>query len=96
MVKTNNITEVKLKKYFNITEKAFSIAKEAQENLNIEGARDDFLDMVKRYIDDAKHFKEKGEVVNSFAAVTYAHGWLDAGARIGLWDVNDSDLFTVD
>jgi len=95
MVK-DNITKDKLRKYFNITEKAFSAAKEALENLELEGARDDFLDMVKRYISDAKHFEEKGDVVNAFAAVTYAHGWLDAGARIGLWDVKDSRLFTVD
>ena len=34
--------------------------------------------------------------VNAFAALNYAHGWLDSGARIGLFDVKDSRLFTVD
>jgi hypothetical protein len=35
--------------------------------------------------------------VNAFAALNYAHGWLDAGARLGLFDVDhDSTLFTVD
>tara|TARA_Y100000310_G_C20670395_1_gene809950 strand:+ start:981 stop:1211 length:231 start_codon:yes stop_codon:yes gene_type:complete len=58
--------------------------------------REDFLDMIKRYIKDSKHFKEQGNIVNAFAALNYAHGWLDAGARLGLFDVHDSRLFTVD
>ncbi|MBD3304297.1 DUF357 domain-containing protein [Candidatus Woesearchaeota archaeon] len=55
------------------------------------------FDMAKRYFEDAKHFREKGDVVTAFAALNYAHGWLDAGARLGLFDVGrDSELFTVD
>ena len=55
------------------------------------------FDMAKRYFEDAKHFKEKGDIVTAFAALNYAHGWLDAGARLGLFDVDgDSELFTVD
>ena len=96
MVIEKEIKDFKLKKYFEITEKAFSVAKSAGENLNFEGAREDFLDMVERYISDAHHFENKGDFVNAFAAVSYAHGWLDAGARIGLWDVDDNKLFTVD
>jgi hypothetical protein len=35
--------------------------------------------------------------VTAFAALNYAHGWLDAGARLGLFDVGkDNVLFTVD
>lgn len=53
--------------------------------------------MAKRYFSDAQHFKEKGDIVTAFAALNYAHGWLDAGARLGLFDVgHDSELFTVD
>jgi len=53
--------------------------------------------MAKRYYSDAKHFRDKGDYVTAFAALNYAHGWLDAGARIGLFDVDhDSELFTVD
>jgi hypothetical protein len=54
------------------------------------------LDMASRYFSDAGHFEEKGDVVTAFAALNYAHGWLDAGARLGLFKVNDSTLFTVD
>ena len=93
----DKITSEKLEKYFKITQEAFEKAKSSNENIGIdENTRNDFLDMIKRYIDDAKHFHEKNDVVNAFAAVTYAHGWLDAGARIGIFDVKDSRLFTVD
>jgi len=90
------ITEEKLKKYFAITEEALEKARNSEQKINIEGAREDFIDMVERYIADARHFMKKGDWVNAFAALNYAHGWLDAGARIGIFDVHDSRLFTVD
>ena len=93
----NEVTNDKLEKYFSVTERALIKAKEAPENVEINDlTRAEFIDMVERYISDAKHFKDKGEIVNAFAALNYAHGWLDAGARIGLWDVSDSELFASD
>ncbi|MEK6840032.1 MAG: DUF357 domain-containing protein [Nanoarchaeota archaeon] len=87
----------KFTKYLQLTELALKKAQEAHENLDIhDGTRADFLDMIQRYVSDAKHFQEKGDIMTAFAAITYAHGWLDAGARIGLWDVKDNTLFTVD
>ena len=57
---------------------------------------DNFLDMAKRYHADALHFHEAGDFVNAFATVNYAHGWLDAGARLGVFDVGQDDvLFTL-
>jgi len=57
----------------------------------------DALDMAQRYHDDAKYFlAEKNDAVLAFAALNYAHGWLDAGARLELFLVTDSRLFTVD
>ena len=39
---------------------------------------------------------EKGNYVLAFGALNYAHGWLDAGARLGLFDVDEDDqLFTL-
>ena len=91
------ITDEKLKKYFDITGQAL---KKAKDNITKDGSKKDsaleFLDMAKRYYNDAKYFKEKDDYVNAFAALSYAHGWLDAGARIKLFDVHDSKLFTVD
>ena len=94
--KTNQITKEKLNRYFSVTERAFAMAKESGDRLNMPKEREDFLDMISRYISDAHHFEEKGDIVNAFAALNYAHGWLDSGARLGLFDVHDNELFTVD
>lgn len=92
------ITEQKLKKYFEVTGKALKKVKVSPpKGTHLYNAATDFLDMAKRYYEDAKHFEQKEDYVNAFAALNYAHGWLDAGARIGLFDVgHDSKLFTVD
>ena len=91
------VTKERLEKYEKITKEALALAKESG-NIHPQFAEDrkDFLDMIERYVKDAKHFEEQGDVVNAFAALNYAHGWLDAGARLGLFDVHDSRLFTVD
>jgi len=97
MKKMNNqITPQKLSKYFEVTKKAFELANDSKNRLNMKTERADFIDMIERYIKDAEHFEKKGEIVDAFAALNYAHGWLDAGARLGLFDVHDSKLFTVD
>jgi len=92
----NTITPEKLKKYFSITQEALEKAEASNNATSLKEERKDFLDMIKRYISDAKHFQEKDDFVNAFAALNYAHGWLDAGARLGIFDVHDSRLFTVD
>ncbi len=92
----NQITEEKLEKYFKITEKALEKARKSKENINIKNARKEFLDMIENYLKDARYFKEKGRIVDAFAALNYAHGWLDAGARLGVFDVHDSELFAQD
>ena len=57
---------------------------------------EDFLTMARAYYRDANHFADTGDLVNAFAAVNYAHGWLDAGARLGVFDVaGDTRLFTL-
>ena len=91
----STITEEKLEKYFTITGEALQKAKVALNPDEKERAAD-ALDMAQRYYSDAKHFHENGDSVNAFAALNYAHGWLDAGARFGLFLVKDSRLFTVD
>ncbi len=57
---------------------------------------EDFLLMARAYYDDALHFRDQGEPEKALANVNYAHGWLDAGARLGLFDVGEDDqLFTL-
>ena len=92
----DKITPELLKHYFNITAEAIKQVKSHPLDLNRKTDADDFLDMAERYFSDAKHFAEKGDLINAFGAVYYAHAWLDAGARIGLFKVTDNRLFTVD
>ncbi len=92
----NIITKEKLESYFKITKEALGMARDKFDQTRLPEA-EDFFDMASRYYQDAKHFyKEKEDMVLAFAALNYAHGWLDAGARIGLFKVNDNRLFTVD
>ena len=91
----NTITNEKLEKYFSITKEALDKASKALDKTRLKEA-EDFLDMATRYYQDARHFEEKGDLVTAFAALNYAHGWLDAGARIQLFKVSDNRLFTVD
>jgi len=88
----NKISKEHLDKYFNITEKALEKAK---KNIKKEKQAREIINMVENYFSDAGHFKEKGEIVNSFAALNYAHGWLDAGVRLDVFDVKDDKLFTI-
>lgn len=92
------VTDTKLDRYFDVTGRALKKIKINKEfKIDPKKAAEDFLDMANRYYSDAKYFREKGDYVNALAALSYAHAWLDAGARIGLFDVDhDSELFTVD
>jgi hypothetical protein len=90
------VSDEKLDKYFRITKEALDMVKEKGLDSKRKVQAMDALDMAQRYYDDALHFKKKGELVTAFAALNYAHGWLDCGARLGLFKVKDSRLFTVD
>ncbi|RBI64343.1 DUF357 domain-containing protein [halophilic archaeon] len=54
------------------------------------------LEMAESYLADGRHFREDDDLVNALASFSYGHAWLDAGARVGLFDVpTDGHLFTV-
>ena len=94
----DKITSERLDKYFNVTQEALNKIKIKDSNLvniNSKKIANEFLDMATRYFNDAKYFKEKGDIVTAFAALNYAHGWLDAGAKLGVFDVKDARLFTL-
>ncbi len=86
----------KLLKYEGLTSRAL---KEIQTKKGLLGKEEliakDFLSMAKNYFNDAKYFKEKGELLTSLAAFSYAHAWLDAGVRAGLFIATDDQLFTL-
>ncbi len=93
--KLSSITDEKISHYLDLTKRAIEKVKLADKKPVLWKAAE-FLDMARRYYSDAVYFLEKGDIVNAFAAVNYAHGWLDAGARIGFFDVNDTTLFAID
>jgi hypothetical protein len=90
----DKITEEKIEKYFKVTSVAL---KEVKKNIirGKENYAKEIIEMVENYLSDAKHFQEKEDFVNAFAALNYAHGWLDSGVRLDIFNVKDSRLFTV-
>ena len=93
-MKNDKITEEKIKKSREITEKALDIAKKSIAKGKQKEA-EEILKMVDCYLSDSKHFEKNGDLINSFGSIYYAHGWLDTGARLKVFDVNDDKLFTI-
>lgn len=93
----DKISEERLQHYLDLTAKAMDALRITPPPRSF-GRRlaEDFLEMARSYFSDASHFKEEGDFVNAFACINYAHGWLDCGARLGLFDVGgDDQLFTL-
>lgn len=91
------VTAERVEKYISLTSNALAkLRVAAPERSFNRRLAEDFLTMARSYFEDAKEFARKGDMVNAFACVNYAHGWLDSGARIGLFDVGgDDQLFTL-
>ncbi len=88
----NTITKSKIEKYRKLTEEALALAKK-----NIvkgkENETGEIIEMIECYLSDSKHFEKQGHLVNSYGALNYAHGWLDCGVRLKVFNVNDRRLF---
>jgi hypothetical protein len=93
----NVITEEKMDRYLSVTARALDkLTIAAPERSFNRRLADSFLEMAASYYSDARHFRENGDLVTAFAAVNYAHGWIDCGARIGRFDCGgDDQLFTL-
>jgi uncharacterized protein len=91
------ITPERMERYLDTTRRALEKCRVVAPPRSFAArAAENFLDMARRYHDDARHNAGQGDFVNAFAQVNYAHGWLDAGARLGLFDVGQDDvLFTL-
>ncbi len=70
----------KVEEYLRRAEPLFSKLKKGGKQPGAEKVYDSAM----RYYSDAKHFYERGEYVNSLAALEYAEGWMDAGKEMGL------------
>jgi len=90
----DKITKELLEKYLKLSSRALKIVKK-----NVVSGRDkdanEIFEMVSNYLNDAKYFRDNGDLVRAFGAVNYAHGWIDSGVRLGVFDVDDDKLFTV-
>ena len=91
------VTTARINKYLVLTEKALN-------KVSIIGEPDsedytkaqDILEMVGAYLSDSKYFLNEGRGDDAFAAINYAHGWLDCGVRLGYLDgKGDWQLFTL-
>jgi uncharacterized protein len=81
-----------LDKYLRLTTEALArVTPAVPPRSFLQGAAKDFLTMAQSYLSDAQHFKERGDLDRALASVSYAHGWLDAGVRLGLLDGGEDD-----
>ncbi|MFA5175832.1 MAG: DUF357 domain-containing protein [Candidatus Nanoarchaeia archaeon] len=81
----------RLEKYLKLTDKALKQVKNTEDK-----QAKILIDMAERYYKDALHFKEKQDYINAFAAVNYAHAFLDSAVLLGLIKVDDNTLFMTD
>jgi hypothetical protein len=66
------------------------------ETTPLGGAAAEYEEMARSYLEDGRHFRENDDRVNALASFSYGHAWLDAGARLGLFDVpEEGHLFTI-
>ncbi len=91
----DKITILKIEKYRKLSNEALAMAKESISKEKDKEAKE-IIEMVECYLSDSKHFQEKGSLVDAYGTLNYAHGWLDCGARLKIFNVKDSRLFTVD
>ncbi|MFW5846712.1 MAG: DUF357 domain-containing protein [Nanoarchaeota archaeon] len=90
----NKITRKDIEKYYQTTSKAFEIVKKNISKGKNKQSRE-IINMVENYLKDSIYFKNKGDLINSFGAIYYSHGWIDCGVRLGIFNVSDNKLFTI-
>jgi hypothetical protein len=65
------------------------------EGTPLRATAEEYREMAESYLEDGRHFREKADPVNALAAFAYGHAWLDAGARMGVFEVpTEGGLFT--
>jgi len=81
-------------KYRGLTEQALKEIKLA-EALCKEDKKiaEDFLRITRDYFNDGCYYLRKGDFVTAIASFSYAHAWLDAGIRAGLFFATNERLF---
>jgi len=90
----NKLTKQKIKEYHQLTTTALNIAKKSILKGKGKDAKE-IIEMVSNYLSDAKYFEQNQDFINAFAAINYAHGWLDAGVRLNIFKTKNRKLFTI-
>jgi hypothetical protein len=86
--------EEKTDRYCGLLAEALDAARVAPPaDTPLSAAAEECQEMARAYLADAEHFREEGDLVNALAAASYGHGWLDAGARLGLFEIPEGHLF---
>lgn len=82
----------KVDQYEQLLAKALEVAA-IDPTLSTERAADgeECLEMARAYLADGRHFREQDDPVNALIAFSYGHGWVDAGARLGVLAVPEDD-----
>ena len=92
-----SITGERIDKYLGLTAKALNkVSIIGDPGTDSHNKAEDILGMVNAYYSDAKYFLSEGRGDDAFAAINYAHGWIDCGVRLGYLDgKGDWKLFTL-
>ncbi len=92
-----SVTSERIDKYLGLTAKALEkVSIIAEPGTDNHTKAEDILGMVNAYYSDAKYFLDDGRGDDAFAAINYAHGWIDCGVRLGYLDgKGDWKLFTL-
>ncbi|KXS42634.1 MAG: hypothetical protein AWU58_1440 [Methanohalophilus sp. T328-1] len=86
----------KVGRYEKLLKKSLELAQPApRANSHLMKVADDYVDMAQSYYNDGLHFIKIGDPVNALVCFSYGHAWLDAGAKLGIFDVDDDVLFTI-
>ncbi|MEW6062769.1 MAG: DUF357 domain-containing protein [Nanoarchaeota archaeon] len=83
----------RLEKYIKLTEKA--LKKVNKKKIRSKGAKK-LIELANCYYQDALYFKQKKDYLNAFAAINYAHAFLDSAAILGLIRIKDNKLLMSD
>ena len=96
MIKIPADLNEKVKKYEDMLKRALQKAKYFPiQDSHMHAVAKDFYTMAEAYYRDGVYFLDNGDSVNALASFSYGHAWLDAGAKLGVFVVDDETLFTI-
>ncbi len=78
----------KTERYCKMLGRALTDLKVTPKGEEMKDVLDEFLTMAESYYRDGIYFREQEDPVNALISFTYAHGWVDAGVRLGIFEVS--------